>query len=647
MTEAEKIALAKKLGAASNKDFDSRYSVDNRKWFARKVIDSLLAKGVPDANVEQQTKDIIFDSGVALKARIKKGFSEGTLANKWGIYDKLTSRTQIIYGLLAMHPEFRDIANADYFDFIIERRFRSIQRMTFFVNPNKVRNVFAYPDPSTIPPQQMKVNNDSISFWDGALNSTLPFVLTAAGKSDPVNADENLFKKKVGIARNLLACDPVVTIMHMDALRAAKNPDTLLKALANVGDHYLKIDNPLGHFANYKEGQRLVGISSAAANAGSNVDIKVGRIGPILQFIQDRLTPAILTTDSFVTFQGPFFMIVQGVVRERFVIDKVNPVTRMIRIGTLTNSYTAGAKIYATRTLLPFYGTLPFHFISDSRPDQALFEQLSLTANDLQVGDHVFVLNHPLYKIFFPSGAWGGEHSFITEIGNRDSAASGFRTTLKLEGHGVDATSLLGMGTFMVELINIVLATLQAVTKIHLNNLKTNGRTTTANVTFIQRNEQGLAVNVFEYTVPYTYTVVAGGKKTSYTLTKGFVIKERSADPNSAFQLFNNDGTDSIVDATHPPPEAFVVAVFTGTGAAEQFKLSKWATPFFNPQTARFDAQPLFAADDKTPTALTFDDLAKSKPFFLTDDVGDAYVTRPRVDFSAGYQTFLRNIGAI
>ncbi len=29
-----------------------------------------------------------------------------------------------------------------------------------------------------------------------------------------------------------------------------------MKALIAVGDHYLKIDDPLGHFGNFPEGQR-------------------------------------------------------------------------------------------------------------------------------------------------------------------------------------------------------------------------------------------------------------------------------------------------------------------------------------------------------------------------------------------------------
>jgi hypothetical protein len=65
MTDAEKKALIKKLGAKSNKAFDPRYLEDNRKWFVGKVIESLLSQGVPDAEIEKGINDIITKSGVA------------------------------------------------------------------------------------------------------------------------------------------------------------------------------------------------------------------------------------------------------------------------------------------------------------------------------------------------------------------------------------------------------------------------------------------------------------------------------------------------------------------------------------------------------------------------------------------------------
>jgi hypothetical protein len=43
-------------------------------------------------------------------------------------------------------------------------------------------------------------------------------------------------------------------------------------------------------------------------------------------------------------------------------MESVNPVTKIIRITTLKNSYAAGAKIYATKANLPLYKTLPYHF---------------------------------------------------------------------------------------------------------------------------------------------------------------------------------------------------------------------------------------------------------------------------------------------
>ncbi|HEY5741427.1 MAG TPA: hypothetical protein VIS99_02705 [Terrimicrobiaceae bacterium] len=656
MTDSERKDLIKRLGAKSNRAFDDQYSEDNRVWFVGKIIESLPWQATAAADIESKTKDIIAKAGVALNARLKKGFSAGSLAVNWKLYDQLKSRVQIIYGLIAMHPQFLDAANEAYFDFVLERRFRSIQRMNFHVNPNRVRGVFEYPNP----PEKMQVNKDPIpsksaqTFWKGEQDGSMPFILSDAGKLDPVLAVLNLFNKKPSHSeRNLFACDPVVTALHMDALLVAKNAEKLLKALVSVGDHYLKIDNPLGHFANHILGQRLVAVNSAQVNAGQNVDIEVGRVGPIVAFVEPKLlTEQALRDDNYISLPTPnSFMIVQGGVREVFAINAVNPVTRMVRVARLTNSYKPAAKIYVTRRLLPFYSTLPFHFISDSRPDRALFEQVTVKSVDLQVGDHVYVINHPLYRIFWPGGAWGGEHAFVSEIDSRDSAAPALRSTLKLEGHGLRDT-LLGMCTTMLEDNNIVLATMQALTKIHLNYLKDTGRRTTAKVTFIERLEPTTGtstakMNVFEYRVPYTYSVVIGGQKKTNTKTNGFVIKEQAAAPNSAFEIFNNDGTDSIVDATHPRPDAFLGVVFIGSAPAEAFTLSKWATPYFNAATVKLEALPLFAKDNKTPTVLTFEDLVKAKPFMATDDVGDVYVTRPRVDFSATYQKFLQDNGAI
>jgi hypothetical protein len=654
MTDSERKDLIKKLAAKSNRALDERYDEDNnRKWFVEKVIASLPWQTTAAADIESKTKDIITKAGVLLNARRTKGFSAGSLTIEWKTYDQLKSRIQIIYGMIAMHPQFVDPANEAYFDFILERRFRSIQRMNFFVNPNATRNVFAYPRPSTTPPEKMKVNGHSDLLWTGVLNGSLPFILTSAGKSKPEDTIEKLFIPNKGTNRNLFACDPVATVLHMDALRAAKNADKLLNALISINDHYLKIDNPFGHFGYDTAGQRLLAVTTGFANKGSNVEIPVGRIGGVLAYSKVSLTAAMLTTNAPIPIKSDFFMIVHGDKSDSTRIVEINPVTKKIKFLTLSNDYPAGAKVYARKDTSSAFSTLlktlPFHFIADSRPDHALFEQLTVKAEDLQVGDHVLVLNHPLYKVFRPEGFWGGEHSFISEIGSRDSASSAFRSSLEVEGHGLSST-LLGMANEMLEFVNTDIGRVQAVIKLHLENLKANGRKTTTKVKFSEPTETlngaPTVMNVFEYNIPYSYTHFEKGKKTSKTVSAGFVIKEVKGRPEE-IQAFNLNGKDASVAPTFPQPDVFFRVIFIGTNfASDQFKLSSWAIVYINPQAGSFDAHPLFETS-KLPKLLTFDDLAKSKPIFATDELGDAFVTRPRVDFSPAYQTFLKSNGAI
>jgi hypothetical protein len=321
----------------------------------------------------------------------------------------------------------------------------------------------------------------------------------------------------------------------------------------------------------------------------------------------------------------------------------VNPVSKKITVDTLSTSYGPGAKVYVTRKDLPIYKTQPYHLTTDSRPGNTLFEQINLKSEDLQVGDHVYVINHPLYLMYYPTGAWGGEHSFISEIGNRDTTGSVFRNDLKVEGHGLNDT-LLGMVNDMLEWINTVLSRFQAIAKIHLNNLKAKGRTTTSDVTFVPP-ATGASFEFLEYDVPYTYFDHRQGKNVN--VTTGFVIQEAAADPRNVFLIYNAEKSDSKL--TPSIPQANVQFRITFTGASfptGQFKLSNWAVGYYNRQSAKLETQPLFASDDKTPKLLSFDDLAKSKPFFALDENADAFVTRPWVSFDPAYQTFLKNNGA-
>ena len=660
MNDAQKKALRKKLGAKGNKAFDARYSAANREWFVGKIIDALSSQGVADADMEARVSAVISGAGSLLRTMIKKGFSAPAGTSKfWMLYSSLTSRTQIIYGMIAMYPAFLDPANASYFDFVLERRFRCIQRMEFFVNPNSQRQIFGYPDESCPNSKGfMALNAPASAYWIGVLPEsavsptfrTAPFILTSAGKSSPNAADDALFTAEpADCDRNLLFCDPLATTLHLDALFAAQNPDKLMQALISVGDHYLKIDSPLGHFANYDDGQRLLAVTSAPASSGSGVEIALGSIGRILLFSQTTLSPPylaahpdLLTTDADIQIDMTPFMVMLGDLNETVRIVGANPVTKKIKVDRLANDYAAGAKVYVVRVDPMKTAKLPYHLITDTRADHALFEQLSINSADLQVGDNIYVMNHPLYGHYYPAGAWGGEHAFIDEIDSRDITSTTFRNTLKAEGHGLDNT-LLGLSTDMLSWINKILSILQAVTKIHLANLKANGRVPTGSVDFNTVQENGIDTNVFEYEMPFSYRDEDGNAVKS----PGFVIKELHADA-SAFWLYNAKDSDKGAVPTLPANGARVVVAFIGdTWATQQFTPSKWAVRCFNAQTAKLETLPLFEKDDRTPKLLTFDSLAKSKPFFVTDATADVFVTRPRVDFSSSYQTFLKTNGAI
>jgi hypothetical protein len=663
VTPAEKKALIKKLGAA-NKAFDSRFVGANRDWFVEKVIDAAGASATVAA-AEKKVTDAIANVTRLLKAYLKSGFGS-TLKAKYSSFNMLTSRTQIMYGLVAEDTRFGETAWETYFLFILERRFRAIQRMVNYVNPNDV--AFAYPSSTAQPPEPMQVNASASTYWTPTAPFALPFILNATGKADPVKATELLYDPhpKQHAKQSLFACDPALCSVLLDSLLVSRDAGQLLKALAGRHDQYLKIDNPFGHFANERTGQRLIAITSKDAPAQQNVDIEVGRIGPLAAFADPSVvTQQVLETDAYAplpqaTVQNPnLFLIVFEGQAQPFHVKQFNPKRRLIQADKLDALYPAGSKIYVTRKGNPLYLTLPFHFLSDGRPLLSLFEQKGVPAKDLSVGDHAYFLNHPLYLVYWPEGAWGGEHSLITEIGSRDSASSAFRSNIKLSGHGLEPMTLLEMAGEMLGKINLALPMIQAITRIHQRFLKavaTAGknaefdikaghplaRHSTSKVTFTEEpGPGGVKIHVFQYAMPYSFSYVSNGNTKKGGSSKGFVVKELAGNPDT-FQIFNDDGTDlNIV------PTQLLLVIYIGASGGDHSKPSNWGVPFFNPSLNQHSFHPLFKANDKTPTILVFDDLVKAKPLLVTDEVSDAFVTRPRTNFDPTYKAFLSSNGAI
>ena len=248
MTENEKLVIIDKY---DYKDFWRRYySPENRRWFIRKIIDHLIKKGRPDSVIDSEAKDIIDKSRVIVSDRIKQQGSPSTdLKSFWDDRTTGVSLRQIVYNMIALHPDLLLPANKSYFDFLIDRRIRMVKRMQFFVNPNLERLVFLYPGSTTIfggaPEPIARVNDDVTDFWTGLFDlngtKTKPFALsTPKGKGSPVTAVSKIFEKKGPGSANFFYCDDVIGILLMDSLLASSNPANVISNLAAQGDEYFK-----------------------------------------------------------------------------------------------------------------------------------------------------------------------------------------------------------------------------------------------------------------------------------------------------------------------------------------------------------------------------------------------------------------------
>jgi hypothetical protein len=411
--------------------------------FTTKIMQYAQTLSPPD--VDATIKQLLTKSKTLAKARLSS--SRGSLVDDLNRAEQNDIRAGIVYGALGNNPGiFLDATTAhdDLLDFIVERRYRSIQRMLSFVNPNADRMMLAYPPAG---PLTAHVNKQSASFWQGVTSApggtlAYPFVLTSDGKLSPRKAIETLFtKNKKREERTLVDCPAAAMVVHTDALLVAKDPDKLAKALVNEGSEYVAIDHafgPIRQVGNSFMGG-FSGWSTALSTAGSNVDVKM--------LAAPRSTPPfdidIVDANARETISVTKVTRNTTLVEEQISIPSSPLVESTIRAAHLGQTYSVGAHL--SRTGIP-----SFHTVSDSR-DQSLFDHDFILADDLQIGDHIYVANHPLHRTRLGSTIWNGEHSFILDP---------WQTKLSdtvVTGHGVTRLTVAQVAWIMLEEINAFL----------------------------------------------------------------------------------------------------------------------------------------------------------------------------------------------
>src|SRR5215470_12845108 len=188
MDDKKRQSLIKALAGAKN--FDSNYSAPNRLWFVEKLIRGFEAEGVADNSIEQKTRDIVQQAKTVIKANRDFSLTLAAGGNSRfttrAIRERRKHRVEILYGSIAFNRRFIEPQFLNYLLLIAKRRFRSICRMSFWVNPNG--QYFSYPHRCKTD-QHWRVNEEAEPFWERQSppkDVPLELKAQASGSTDPI-----------------------------------------------------------------------------------------------------------------------------------------------------------------------------------------------------------------------------------------------------------------------------------------------------------------------------------------------------------------------------------------------------------------------------------------------------------------------------
>ena len=248
MDDKQKATLAAKL--SGDKAFDSMYTKQNRAWFARKVVDAVAAVK-PDPQVEAEAKRVIGEANKRVKAdrdfktSVPLDTAEATLERR-----DTARRVEAIYGAIARTLELAETAGDPLRQFIARRRYRTVVRMVYHVNPNS-NGYFFYPDDCTQPPPagrtSWRTNIDSKDLWERTTVEMVPLRVKVppGGTADPKNAAAKLWiTHSNSCDANLFDCAHAICCVLMDSLFEGADSDKLFKAVNARGPQHFLIVHP-------------------------------------------------------------------------------------------------------------------------------------------------------------------------------------------------------------------------------------------------------------------------------------------------------------------------------------------------------------------------------------------------------------------
>jgi len=552
------------LAKAAN--FVANYADEDRRWCVGKLVTYYSTHGVADADVKSTVKTLLGKAKtlVATKRNFKIGVK---LDTKRTATERAAQgrRVEILYGLIATDPTLVDPSNNAMLDFIARRRYRTIERMALFVNPNG-RGYFRYPDTcktnQALGRWHWKINEAAEIYWE-PLSPPLDIPIwmrnppATPALFDPVKAVGTLFTQKDEPCKgNLLDCATTMNVVLLDSLLEANDAGVFMTYLANKNPIYLSIIH----------------------------------VNP--------------------------------------------PVTAMPEAFFLTDPTAEG-----------------------------LFTKGGAALDDLQVGDHVYIRNHELYKTLRPTGSWSGEHALVTDCGNRKiDSDDGFKFMGHGMPHGGETGAIPRFYKGLLAEINTYLYRSYRQAAIFLNYLDSGKAVPPpAKVqhdadTVTDSGGNTFTVDFYFFDVDYTYNDYMSkppkGTKVATKTEHGFVVAHSTA--NKQFMLHHRDTlaaakTDGVGDRKagilfepDPAPETPPKNANDPVG---------WNLIYFDANGANQFNYTLFKRSGASK-ALSMVPLDMwelySEPLARTGGSGtDVFTTRPRVSLDAAYLGFLKTRKAL
>ena len=665
-----------------------------KKWFVKKIV----AHHSAAADVEAASRQSLTKAKAAADALVKSREEKPAYVSP-GTPDTLIDGlfARIAYAALAVHPVvFLDGDNAKLLEFVVTRRVRTIFRMSQYVNSGN--NYFGFP-PEDV--WHSSVRSFAEEYWASVQETNAwPFGLSAVGKQDPQLAINKLFNFQVPADRadrNRVECQTAATLVLMESLLAAADAPKLLQSLASqstVG--YLGIDFPDGAMRRYADG-------NGGFNEVGKLHVLAERVEPgvavilVVPPIQDEPTDLTLLTsdgragDITVVERTP----PTGAGRIKTKAGALKP-TELTLSEAVTEAIERG-----TRVMWP--GS-PIHFLSDTRPAFALFEQGFVPLDDLQPGDVVHVLGHPLLRDKVRDSAFGGERCVVIHPWTSRPYM------MVVTGHGIGVDTLLVLTSDMLHVVNRLLSVARRVLSRCLNPALNANPVASGTIPLAAGSDAaalareawikeaiGSALNlkrsvwdtpnffngtwkahnflsIDAATLPWWDQLADFGANypRNWALEiQGEILVDGNTTtfaPNTARQLFIFDYWSEEPDddeeqpdlrwpdtADSPVPEngsRNFVAIESdptinsgGTDPKRHFGI-----PHLDDQMGVLVMMPLFLPGalnvPPNPTILTYDDMQPQLFAFAKDDT-EAWVLRPRVSDDADYLNYLKTIGAL